>query len=1227
MKDKSSLSTPNQASMIARRRKPLISAAFIGLALSSVSVVAHAADSDHQVKPAFTLSVVNHGEGSNRSDNMSEPKRQDNRRTDISITKQMQVDTKTVTEEVSETVNVKVSDAVQRSVRLKDGGVIWVSKDPASLTPVLNVTAPQSVKVRSGEFETPMSFEINTNYAAFIDKWELQVFHSNDQQQKKPLATFMGRSLENGHTLKWNGSNSKGRTLEAGDQLSYILKVEDKEGHIDRTGLRDISLVGPNRNILDSDEGSKLLSRFENNVQLQTIPIRGSRVRIFGRDIPTGNRIEIDDENISLVENKFVIEKLLPEGKHSFGIGITDNNLDTYEKTLDVDLKSDYMFMVGLADITVGKGKVSANLETLADGDKHLDGDLFVDGRLAFYLKGKVKGKYLVTAQMDTGTAEIDELFDDIHKKDARSVFRRLDPDKYYPVYGDDSTIVDDTNSQGKIYLRVERDKSVALWGNYNTDITGTELSSFNRSLYGAKLDHRSTKTTSDGDHKVDLTVFASEAQSAFRHNEFKGTGGSLYYLKDTDIVDGSEKVWIEIRQSNGERVIEKVVLEEGRDYQIDDFQGRIILNRPLLQIAEQSYPSLIKDTPLDGDQVYLIADYEYVPDDFDSNKASYGGRGKVWLNDHFAVGGTYAHEDRLDDDYELKGLDFTYKKNKGTYIKAEYAESESNQTQGSFGSSDGGLNFNPFKSNTPGQDLSGSAYSLEARVDLEDITSLSGSIGAWFKERDADFSTANLDTGSKTTDIGVEAIVEVNDKVDVSVRATQLEKEELSKETTASVQADVKVSDKVTISGELKYVKEDDLSATANTIDSTDGEATLGAFKVGYDLNKDINLYTIAQGTIDRKGAYETNNLLTLGIKAAINSKLDLRGELSSGNRGDAVTVGADYRATDSYSLYSNFTLSTDRTDDNKRTFTVGQRKTVSDQLSVYTEHQFTHETIQSGVGHAFGLDYKLSKELVANFSVQKARLDKVESGLTDREAFSVGLSYKEDNVDASTRLEFRRDKGTNAGSDEDTEQWVTTNKVNYRLNPSLRLQGKLNYSQTEDQRSNIRDAEFTEVGLGFAYRPVNHDRLNILGRLTYLYDLQPLSQSTNVDERSLIASLETSYQLNQKWEIGGKLAHKLSEIREDRDAGDWSENDATLAAARVRYHLTHKWDATAQYHWMNSDESGDLQHGALLSIDRHIGKNLKIGIGYNFTDFDDDLSSNSGTAEGWFINLVGKY
>jgi hypothetical protein len=1198
-----------------------------GLVFSSVAVVAETTSNDPSVlnKPTYSLKIISHGEGANHSDNLSEPSRQDNRRTDVKMKTEVQDGYKEIKTVSTEVTRVQSQKALNRSIRLNDGGVVWVTKDPAKVIPKLNVTSTTNVEIEKGTFVQPISFTISTNYSHFIDTWELAVYKASDEQLKKPLVTFMGKDLSVDKVVKWNGKTSSSTALQAGDKLIYILTAKSKKGNIDETHARQISLIGPERNLDKTPSIVTGSNALENNLKRQTIAVNGSTVRVFGRDIANGNKIAINDNVMTLSDNKFVTETILPEGKHKFSVDITDNAQHKYSKSLDIDLKGKYLFMVGLADITLGEGKVSGNLESLSDGDDHLDGDIFVDGRLAFYLKGKVKGKYLITAQMDTETAPIDELFDNIHKKDPQSIFRRLDPDQYYPVYGDDSTVTDDTDSQGKMYVRVEWDKSKALWGNYNTDITGTELSSFNRSLYGAKLDHRSTKTTSDGDHKTDLTVFASEAQSAFRHNEFRGTGGSLYYLKDTDIVDGSEKVWIEIRQSNGERVIEKVTLEEGRDYQIDDFQGRIILNRPLLQIAEQSYPSLIKDTPLDGDQVYLIADYEYVPDDFDSDKASYGARGKVWLNDHFAVGGTYAHEDRLDDDYELKGLDFTFKKNKGTYIKGEYAESESNQTQGSFASDDGGLNFNPFNSNTIGSNISGSAYSLEARVDLEDISSLSGSIGAWFKERDKGFSTSNLDTGNKTTDIGVEAITQINEKVDIAIRATQLEKEELSKETTASVQADVKVSEKVTLSGELKHVKQEDLDVTtANTANSTEGEATLGAFKVGYDLNKDINLYAIAQGTIDKKGAYENNDLLTLGIKAAMNSKLDVRGEFSSGSRGDAVTVGADYRASNSYSLYSNFTLSTDRTDNNKKAFTVGQRKSVSDQLKVYTEHQFTHETTQSGVGHTFGLDYQLNKELVANLSVQTAKLDKVEGGLTDREAFSVGLNYKEDQTEASTRLEYRKDKGAT----EQTEQWVTTNRINHRLTPSLRLQGKLNYSETNDQLGKTLDAKFAEVGFGFAYRPVNHDRHNILGRVTYLYDLQPLSQNEipTPDEKSLIASLENSYQVNQRWEIGGKLAHKQSEIRSDRDAGIWEKNDASLVAIRARYHVTHNWDAMAQYHWLNSKESEDTEQGALMSVDRHIGKNMKVGIGYNFTDFDDDLSDTSGDAKGWFVNLVGK-
>ena len=1197
---------------------------FAGLVLCSASVAVQAATYQQPNKPAYTLKIVTHGEDANRSDNMNEQNRQDNRRADVKIKTTVQTGTRTVSSESTKQVRVKVSDAVNRSIRLNDGGVIWVSKDPASLNPKLDVTSSSTVEMENGKFASPISFKIKTNYAHFIDSWEMAVYQSSDEQQTNPLAIFVGRDLKNGRTVKWNGTTSDGKKLKAGDQLTYVLKVRDKKGHVDATHARQMSLVGANRNFhknsiskLDKIPDSSIP---ENNLKLQTIPLYGSQVRIFGRDIAQGNSIKIDNEVVSLQDGKFFVEKLLPDGRHSFDVAITDNAKQSYNKALNVDLKGKYMFMVALADVTIGEGKVTGNLESLSDGDKHLDGDLFVDGRLAFYLKGKIKGKYLVTAQMDTGTEAIEDLFDDIHKKDPRSLFRRLDPDKYYPVYGDDSTVIDDTDSQGKMYVRVDWDKSRALWGNYNTDMTGTELSTFNRSLYGAKLNHKSTQVTKEGDHKTDITVFGSEAQSAFRHNQFVGTGGSLYYLKDTDIVDGSEKVWIEIRQRESDRAVERIVLEEGRDYEIDDFQGRIILHRALLQIAAQSGPSLIKDSPLDGNQVFLMVDYEYVPNNFNSDKASYGTRGKAWLNDHVAIGGTYAHENRVDNDYDLKGVDVTLQKAKGTYVKAEFAKSESVQTQGSFLSQDGGLNFTQFHDfgNTASSNIDGTAYSVEARANLHEFIRTQGSIGAWYKHRDAGFSTARVDNGVDTIDAGAEAVVKVNDKVDLLAKATVFDQKTQKKTTTASVQADVKVSDKVTLSAEVRHIQEDDQTPANN-----DGDGTLGAFKVGYDLNKDVNLYAIAQGTIAKSGSYEDNNLFTLGTKARINNKLSINAEVSTGDRGDAATLGADYRVSDSYSLYSNFTLSTDRTNGHRKTFTVGQKKAVSDQLSVYTEHQYTHEDKQSGVGHTFGLDYKINKALTANASVQTARLDKAESGLTDRDAFSVGLNYSEGKTKASTRLEYRRDKGAN----EDTEQWVTTNSINYRVNPSLRLQGKFNYSETKDQRGNTRDAKFTEAALGFALRPVNNDRLNVLGRITYLYDLQPTSQGSQPDEKSLIASIESSYQLNQKWEIGGKLAHKAGEIRANRNSGNWSKNDATLAAARVRYHLTKKWDAMGEYHWMNSDESKDSQQGAMISVDRHIGDNMKIGIGYNFTEFDDDLSNTDGTAKGWFVNLVGKF
>ena len=45
------------------------------------------------------------------------------------------------------------------------------------------------------------------------------------------------------------------------------------------------------------------------------------------------------------------------------------------------------------------------------------------------------------------------------------------------------------------------------------------------------------------------------------------------------------------------------------------------------------------------------------------------------------------------------------------------------------------------------------------------------------------------------------------------------------------------------------------------------------------------------------------------------------------------------------------------------------------------------------------------------------------------------------------------------------------------------------------------------------------------------------------------------------------------------------------------------------------------------LLAVYRHFGDHAKAGVGYNFTDFSDDLTDLSYDSHGWFINVIGKY
>src|SRR5690606_41673015 len=126
---------------------------------------------------------------------------------------------------------------------------------------------------------------------------------------------------------------------------------------------------------------------------------------------------------------------------------------------LDSDVSGKYAFAVAIADLTLSGSSVSGSIQPLA-GDDRYDDSFLVEGRLAFYLNGKIKGKYLVTAQADTQEREISELFSGFWDADPQDIFRRLDPHAYYPVYEGDSTTYRVVETKGRLYGHAAWDES-----------------------------------------------------------------------------------------------------------------------------------------------------------------------------------------------------------------------------------------------------------------------------------------------------------------------------------------------------------------------------------------------------------------------------------------------------------------------------------------------------------------------------------------------------------------------------------------------------------------------------------------------------------------------------------------------------------------------------------------------------------------------------------------------
>ena len=269
-------------------------------------------------------------------------------------------------------------------------------------------------------------------------------------------------------------------------------------------------------------------------------------------------------------------------------------------------------------------------------------------------------------------------------------------------------------------------------------------------------------------------------------------------------------------------------------------------------------------------------------------------------------------------------------------------------------------------------------------------------------------------------------------------------------------------------------------------------------------------------------------------------------------------------------------------------------------------------------GARKHWGITDRLSVLVSAEFS----EIDTTPT-TTTRYALALGVSYDNGRgLKLSTRNEVRREDGGR-----DLDQFLSTNHAEVAVTPALKILGSARYSLTSDTTLGATEAEFDELSIGLAYRPVDNDNFNLLARYTTLLDGPTAfqAQSDDLIAESEVLAVEWSHQVTPDLEWVGKQAFKN---RVETAPGRVDiETETSLTIQRLNYNFYKAFELGAEYRVLDQKHSGRRQGWLLEFMWRPID-HLRIGVGYNFTDFsDDEFSNNDYSVKGWFLRLQGAY
>ncbi len=1097
---------------------------------------------------------------------------------------------------------------------------IQVKFDGLGVKPILNVstedlrhsyTAGQQIKFRA-----------SSNYPDWISKSELRIFERGNEERGKPL-----------DVINVTGNHATWVMPETGEgDYSYVLRVYDQAGRYDETLPLGLSRTGQE---LATHETSPLeepvaAGEGDDRTNIRNIPIHGGAVTVFGQNIPPGYTVDTLGERVAVDnENKFVIQRILPPGDHIVEVDVSGTKDGALSFDREINIPRDEWFYVGLADLTIGARSGDSALVQSAPGEYD---STYTKGRLAFYLKGKIKGEYILTAAADTGEEELNSLFSNLDEKDPRSLLRRIDPDDYYPVYGDDSTITEDAPTQGKFYVRLEKGESHVLWGNFKTEISGTEFARMERGLYGASAVLKSEQVTSFGEPVAQVEAYAAQPDTLPQRDILRGTGGSVYFLTRQDLTRGSETISIEVRDPVSGIVRSRKTLRYGEDYEIDYIQGVIILKQPLSSTANGT--SLVSEGALGDDVVNLVAQYEFTPALGDVDGYSYGGRAQAWIHDNVQIGASALVEETGVADHEVLEADIKVRLGEKSYIRGEVAQSKG-PGFGTSNSINGGLTIDDVAT-TGVANREARAYRGELHVDVSDIDpNKKGQIGAYYERREAGFSSLDYETSVDQTIWGIFAEVEMTEDLRYRFGYEDYSDADgrVNREADAEVEFALDPHWQLAIGGKHFELKNPGVA-------NSNGSRTDVAARLTYQPDEDRKGWIFGQATVDRSGDVERNDRVGVGAEVRVTEKVALTGEVSWGTTGWGGEAGVTYDPTADDHYYVGYRVNPDvarysttpLNGTDTSAIVAGARHKYSDLWSVFLENSYDLTGQSRSLTSAYGVTYTPNALWSVSGAIEYGDVSDPVAGSLERVAVSASVGYNEkDTLTWHLKGEARFEESSSAGLDRNT--FLLSAGLIQKQSDDWRLLLNVDAAISESDQAAFLDGDYIEASVGYAYRPVNDDKLNALFKYNYLYDLpgpdQVTQQGTTLGpaQRSHILSADFIYDINQHWSVGAKYGFRIGEVSNTRAADDFVKSSAHLGIVRFDWHVVKNWDLLLEGRVLHTPEIDTTDFGAVTALYRHVGNNLKVGVGYNFGKFSDDITDLTYDDEGVFLNVVGKF